>query len=558
LGGDSTLFSLRNGGGKSVLVQILTAPFVHKRYRDTKDRPFASYFTTGRPTFILVEWGLDGGAGYVLTGMMVRRRQESEEEHPEELEMMQFIHEYKEANRYDLKNFPVSEEVMEAGEITGKKLLGFHQTKQVFETLKKDRVYHFDYYDMASSSQSRQYFERLREFRIYYKEWETIIKKVNLKESGLSELFMEARDEGGLTEKWFLDAAQNKLNQEDNKIKEFGKIVYKYIRQYKENETKILQKENIILFKEDTQKILSRTEDFLQILTEKNELAGKIGGLIKGLRKLKESNQEDLSRLEKRRKVLEETQQQIIWEELSYEIYQLEDEKKNWESKRETYHQELSKLGADKSSLQKQKHILDIARLNKEFTELLREVKEYESALELAKVKNQDLEPERNKLGYNLRCYYEEQEISKKNRLEELQQLMRKKEELIALEKAKIDEKELRHRESIIKQGNLKARIDGYMETEKNFNTRYGENLSRNILGNYEDNYLKELGDSYQQLYRKKNQEASQLKREREEQEETIYSLSRNLEDLQKELGSQGALLSTNSMRQLLALEKKS
>ena len=35
--GESTLISLRNGGGKSVLVQMLTAPFVHKRYRDAKD-----------------------------------------------------------------------------------------------------------------------------------------------------------------------------------------------------------------------------------------------------------------------------------------------------------------------------------------------------------------------------------------------------------------------------------------------------------------------------------------------------------------------------------------
>ena len=31
MNGESTLLSLRNGGGKSVLVQMMTAPFVHKR-----------------------------------------------------------------------------------------------------------------------------------------------------------------------------------------------------------------------------------------------------------------------------------------------------------------------------------------------------------------------------------------------------------------------------------------------------------------------------------------------------------------------------------------------
>ena len=71
--GESTLMSLRNGGGKTVLVQMMTAPFVHKRYRDTKDRKFESYFTTNRPTFIMVEWVLDKDAGYVLTGMMIKQ-----------------------------------------------------------------------------------------------------------------------------------------------------------------------------------------------------------------------------------------------------------------------------------------------------------------------------------------------------------------------------------------------------------------------------------------------------------------------------------------------------
>ena len=49
---ENTLFSLRNGGGKSVLIQMLTAPFVHKRYSDKLDRPFASYFNTNQPTLI--------------------------------------------------------------------------------------------------------------------------------------------------------------------------------------------------------------------------------------------------------------------------------------------------------------------------------------------------------------------------------------------------------------------------------------------------------------------------------------------------------------------------
>ena len=58
-GGESTLISLRNGGGKSVLVQMIMSQFVNKSFRDLGDRQFKSYFTSNRPTFIMTEWQLD-------------------------------------------------------------------------------------------------------------------------------------------------------------------------------------------------------------------------------------------------------------------------------------------------------------------------------------------------------------------------------------------------------------------------------------------------------------------------------------------------------------------
>lgn len=63
LAGESTLISLRNGGGKSVLVQMIVSLFVNKSYRDFGDRPFKSYFTTNRPNFYYngVETGSESG-----------------------------------------------------------------------------------------------------------------------------------------------------------------------------------------------------------------------------------------------------------------------------------------------------------------------------------------------------------------------------------------------------------------------------------------------------------------------------------------------------------------
>ena len=170
--GESTLMSLRNGGGKSVLVQMMTAPFVHKRYRDAKDRPFESYFTTGKPTFILVEWALDEGAGYVLTGMMVRKNQDGENESEEALDMINFISEYREPCEQDIHHLPVVEKG--AKEMI---LKNYTACRQLFDSYKKDRSLKFYYYDMNNAAQSRQYFDKLMEYQIHYKEWESIIKR---------------------------------------------------------------------------------------------------------------------------------------------------------------------------------------------------------------------------------------------------------------------------------------------------------------------------------------------------------------------------------------------
>ena len=178
LNGSHTLFSLRNGGGKSVLVQMLTAPFVHKQYLNTKERPFASYFTTNKPTFLLVEWQLDNHAGYVLTGLMVRRHQKTEDEEQEqdELDLVHFISEYQTSSPCDIRNFPVISQ-----EKNGRKLKSYKACLDLFSAWKEDKTLQFFVYDQNIQGQYRAYFQKLEEYQIYYKEWETIIKKLTTK-----------------------------------------------------------------------------------------------------------------------------------------------------------------------------------------------------------------------------------------------------------------------------------------------------------------------------------------------------------------------------------------
>ena len=362
--GESTLISLQNGGGKSVLVQMLTAPFVHPRYRNAKDRLFESYFTTAKPSFILVEWALDQGAGYVLTGLMVRKAQDMQEERKENLDIVGIISEYQEPCVQDIRNLPVVEK--------GKKemiLKNFNSCRQLFETYKKDRDMNFFYYDLINYAQSRQYFEKLSEYQINYKEWETIIKKINQKESGLSDLFSDCKDEKGLTEKWFLEAIESKLNKEKNRIREFQSILEKYAGQYKDNRSKIKRRDNIRQFKEEAEGIRIRAEEYQTAEKEENYQQNKIAWFIYDVNNLLHKTEQEQKQSEEVLEKLNQDISRVEYEELSSNLYDYEDEQNRHLGNRDMIDMERENLQDQAAETEKKLHIMDCARQQQSVTE---------------------------------------------------------------------------------------------------------------------------------------------------------------------------------------------
>jgi hypothetical protein len=509
LNGESTLLSLRNGGGKSVLVQMMTAPFVHKRYRDAKDRPFESYFTTNKPSFILVEWALDQGAGYVLTGMMVRRSQDTENGNGESLEMVNIVSEYQEPCLQDIHNLPVVEK--------GRKemiLKNFAACRQMFEGYKKDRSMKFFYYDMNNAAQSRQYFHKLKEYQINDKEWETIIKKVNLKESGLSDLFADCKDEKGLIDKWFLDAVESKLNKDKNRVKGFQAIVEKYVGQYKDNQSKIQRRDNIRAFKEEALRIQEKARLYQESDRKKQEQENRIAHFIKELNRLWNLTQTEHKRVLEQLEAINQAAARVEYEKLSSEIYHLEDEQSFHISNRDMIGMEQEELEREAGEIEKYLHLLVCAKQQELTKEEETELLLVRQKLEISRKKDEDLEPERNYLGYMLKGYYEN--VLEKNKEEQRTTETLHGEALgnILLEKEKISNLEQEIREKMSGEGALKSKVETYSQQEEYYNVLYKENITRNILGLYEpgtleirrESYEKELEEEVRERLRKKKQ----------------------------------------------------
>lgn len=491
--GDSTLLSLQNGGGKSVLVQMMLAPFVRKRYRDTADRPFASYFTTNKPTFLLVEWKLDGGAGFVLTGMMVRQRQNTNElGDVDELEMINFIHEYKVENSFDIDQIPIIE-------IEGKvrKLKSFNACRAMFEERKKARGYEFQYYDMTQSNQQRQYFIKLKEYGINHEEWETIIKKINVKESGLSELFKDAKDEAGLVEKWFLPAVESKLNQDENRIKQFQSILLKYIRQYRENQSKIERKETILKFQQDAFLIREENKVYVEI-SEKGDLQKeKLAYIRKCLESFIEKSEIEMNESSNRLRTLEDRKNQISYEEISYELYQIMDALDSYYESYRKAEENAEFLKEEIASILHKLHVQECAKLYQDYLHETKEVLEIENRLDIIKKDDKELQPERDNIGYNLKLYYEKAYSKQCNLVELTKEQQKLREEELLTCKKNLEEERAQFNSLIKEQGKYQERIKQFDQKEAEFNNRYAMNLERNILGTYDEGTLDVIDKEY-------------------------------------------------------------
>lgn len=531
LNGESTLLSLRNGGGKSVLVQMMMAPFVHKRYRDAKDRPFESYFTTAKPTFILVEWALDQGAGYVLTGMMVRKSQDITEGSGENLEIVNFISEYKTRCMQDIHNLPVVEKTKK--EV---RLKGFGACRQLFETYKKDSSMKFSCYDMSNAAQSKQYFERLKEYQINYKEWETIIKKVNLKESGLSDLFADCRDEKGLVEKWFLDAVESKLNKEKNRMREFQNIIQKYVGQYKDNKSKIERRDTIRQFGEQAERIEESVANYEKAEAEQTSYENRIAAFIAELKKLEAHIEKEIEELQAQ---IEEMQNQIFhveYEQISADIHQLRKEARDVESNRDMIDMERESLQREFDKITRKLHIFTAAKQSGQVRMRQEEWQEIEQKLEVSRRKQEELEPERNYLGYILKCYYQNEWEKTQQREAENQSEQKDAAEKIDTGNQKL--KDIQEQMSKLHEdiGILQGLIRNFNEKEDAFNHYYEENFVRNILGEYEPGMLDIRRETYEKQQEQLNRNRIQYKRDLETCTEREKSTKRAMEDGKRNL----------------------
>lgn len=509
LAGESTLISLRNGGGKSVLVQMIVSLFVNKSYRDFGDRPFKSYFTTNRPTFIITEWKLDQNQEKFMAGMMVRKSQK-EDNDTEELEIYTFTGSYTDACSYDLEQLPV---VKKDGD--RKILRGFAECRSILEEISREKDGDFRLYNMSSRYGRSQYFNTLKQYQINNHEWESIIRKVNQKESGLSELFQNARDERNLVENWFLRPVEDKLNQEKDKIEEFRKLTMQFVEQYRSNQSRVERKKIIEQYFADTAQLKTEIEDYVQKYQDGEELKSELilytDALNDGIRHLS-----DL--IKKKEEVLREIDEEIRhirYEKISYEIYGYETEKEKLVAERSEQEIEITRLTLAKENLLREINKYDLNKIDTEILELEVEKAEVDEKVRVLLQENAQNKDRIEELGTTLYLYYENEMEKQKSEYATHKELLEKSLDKIKKEKEEYNCKEEKIRQLSTQTGGLERTIQNYTETEETFCRETGYVMKRNLLGFYEDGFLELKQKEIQEERQEKENKLAEYSKEK-------------------------------------------
>ncbi|EHL09005.1 hypothetical protein HMPREF0322_00280 [Desulfitobacterium hafniense DP7] len=312
-GGESALLNLANGGGKSVLVQLFLQPIVPEVR--IQGRKMAGFFRKQKqPTFILLEWKLDGGGGYLLTGMgIVPAQAATGEEISGKIRYFTFTCKYHGANAFDIRHIPLAEKKENLLH-----LLSFREARELMRDKQQKDPYLFGYFPQDEGA---DYGRHLAEFGIIQDEWRNVIAKINDSEGGIDEIFQKYKTSGQLLDEWIIKNIEKSMSKDQAELHRLEDMLEKLVQEVAENESYLLEREVLAGFLKVYAEQSKGLATLLEGLEQQRELGEKLTALHGYLRhqgeglvqKQEENDQaQAFTRREEQRIELEERSQDYL------------------------------------------------------------------------------------------------------------------------------------------------------------------------------------------------------------------------------------------------------
>ena len=248
----NVLINLANGGGKSVLVQLLMQPLLPKA--KVANRRIESFFSA--PTdhyFVVLEWIKDNSTEKLITGISMAARQSlsTDEENTRGMTVKYytFYAEYgDESSPYTIANLPLSRK--EHGRFLP---AAFNDVK---EQAKKSRNALCCY----NAEDALPWQRKLAEFGLVQEEWR-MIEQLNSEEGGLGKYFGNFKNSDALVEKLLIPTIERKLDagsvQEDSSL---STMLLSYVNQCLKNKDVLKEKQTYEAFLHQMEQLKPQVE----------------------------------------------------------------------------------------------------------------------------------------------------------------------------------------------------------------------------------------------------------------------------------------------------------
>ena len=249
----NSLINLKNGGGKSVLVQLMLQP-IHPKAK-VAGRKIESFFTKASDhCFVAIEWFKDNSTEKLMTGIAMASGESTnnieDDAKGRPVKYYTFISHYSDySNTYNIVRLPLSKR-------DGSSFIAA-PFNEVRDMAKKSNGL-LNYY---VSDDSRQWREKLAEYGIVQEEWKNITEELNSVEGGMTEFFARFKESDQLINQLLIPTIEGKFGQSSVKEDDasLSTMLIEHAKAYNKQKDLICEKEACQSF----QLLLSQINDMV-------------------------------------------------------------------------------------------------------------------------------------------------------------------------------------------------------------------------------------------------------------------------------------------------------
>lgn len=302
--GENTLLNLKNGSGKSVLVQLMLQPIIP--CISIHGRKIESYLQQNKPSVIMLEWKLDNTPvpTYFLTALIMRLNA-SDEKSSSRVNYFTFVNRYTEACEYDIANLPLI-----SHENGGISIRSYNECKNAVKNIAKPNSA-FNYF---SSDDDGEYKAKQEQNGIFPDEWR-LIARCNEEEGGISKMLENIKTSDNLFNEWILKTVASSISSGNTLTDMF----YALIKSINENDENIRYKDILENFLSDNNGYVDNLEKLMEqhdiIEKQQAKIADIYYFLIASKNQAEDAIENCNVQIEYNRKIID----RINYEELSYE-----------------------------------------------------------------------------------------------------------------------------------------------------------------------------------------------------------------------------------------------